>query len=144
MLARRKWKSSKHALLRGDAKTGVQVPAPMADDSLVRHILFLEGPGRATPYLSATEHAEVAEHFSKGGAIWQTFVAKANAVGVRHISNSELLAALKGNGKGKAQWNDPFEVMQARRYAEQWTEHLLDFRKTREPEQLVVKIFEKI
>jgi hypothetical protein len=48
---------------------------------------------------------------------------------------------LKGNGKGKARWSDPFEVMQARRYAEQWSEHLLDFRSHSDAERAVVEIF---
>lgn len=81
--------------------------------------------------------------FAQGGMVWSTFVKKANDNGVRHISNSELLSQMKGNGKGKAKWDDAFEVMQARRYVEQWSEHLLDFREISEPEETVAKIFEK-
>ncbi|WNV06942.1 hypothetical protein RP726_20940 (plasmid) [Candidatus Methylospira mobilis] len=139
----KKWKQRKDPLLRGDSKTGVQVPTPNADDSIVRHILYLEGPGRETPYLSASDNTEAAEFFAKGGAIWSTFVKKANNHGVRHISNSELLSNMKGNGKGKAKWDDAFEVMTARRYAEQWSEHLLDFRDISDPDNVVTSIFDK-
>jgi hypothetical protein len=50
---------------------------------------------------------------------------------------------LKGNGKGKAKWSDPFEVMQARRYAEQWSEHLLDFRDHPDAEHAVAEVFHR-
>jgi hypothetical protein len=50
---------------------------------------------------------------------------------------------LKGNGKGKAKWGDPFEVMQARRYAEQWSEHLLDFRDHPDAGSAVADIFRR-
>jgi hypothetical protein len=50
---------------------------------------------------------------------------------------------MKGNGKGKAKWPNAFEVMQARRYVEQWGEHLLDFRETEETSTAVKKIFSK-
>lgn len=136
------WKSSKHPLYRGDAKNSVCVPAPTADDSIVRHIMYLEGPGRETPYLSTTEDHDVAEHFSNG-AVWQTMVKIAKAEGISHISRAELLLLMKGNGKGKAKWPRPFEVMQARRYVEQWGEHLLDFRCVELPGEAVGRIFSK-
>jgi hypothetical protein len=98
--------------------------------------------GRETPYLSTSEEYNLAENFSNG-AVWQTFVKKAKAESVRHISQSELLSLMKGNGKGKAKWPNAFEVMQARRYVEQWGEHLLDFRETEEPSTAVKKIFSK-
>jgi hypothetical protein len=144
MPSTKKWKPSKHPLLRGDARSGVSIPSPNADDSIVRHILYLEGPGRETPYLSTTEEIETARRFAQGGAVWSTFVKKAKENGVQHISNSDLLSSMKGNGKGKAKWDDAFEVMQARRYAEQWAEHLLDFREIREPESVVAAIFENL
>ena len=50
---------------------------------------------------------------------------------------------MKGNGKGKAKWPNAFEVMQARRYVEQWGEHLLDFHGIQEPSAVTKKIFEK-
>lgn len=140
MSSPKKWKSSKQPLLRGDSKSGIRTPSPNANDSIVRHILYLESPGRETPYLSVTEELEVAKVFAQGGAVWRTFVKKANDNGVRHISNSELLLCMKG----KAKWDDAFEVMQARRYVEQWSEHLLDFKETSGPEKIVALIFEKI
>ncbi|MBS4051748.1 MAG: hypothetical protein KGZ69_11155 [Methylomonas sp.] len=139
----KKWKLSKDPLLRGDSKSGVRPPVPSADDSLIRHILYLEGPGRETPYLSTSENIEAADFFAQGGIVWKTFVKKAKDSGIGHISNSELLSVMKGNGKGKAKWDDAFEVMQARRYVEQWAEHLLDFREVDDPEKIVSLIFEK-
>jgi hypothetical protein len=143
MTQTKKWKPSRHPLLRGDASGGVRIPCPSADDSIVRHILYLEGPGRETPYLSTSEALEAARFFAQGGTVWATFVKTARNHGVGHIGNAELLSAMKGNGKGKAKWDDAFEVMQARRYAEQWAEHLLDFRATGDPRATVAAIFEK-
>jgi len=136
------WKSSKHPLYREDAKDSVCVPTPSADDSIVRHIMYLEGPGRETPYLSTTEDHDIAEHFSCG-AVWQTMVKIANAESISHISRSELLQLMKGNGKGKAKWPSAFEVMQARRYVEQWGEHLLGFRRVKFPGEAVRKVFSR-
>ena len=58
-------------------------------------------------------------------------------------SRTELLSLMKGNGKGKAKWPSAFEVMQARRYVEQWEEHLLDFREVDDPAEATEKIFSK-
>lgn len=138
-----KWKASKDPLFRGDIAAGVRPPVPAADDSLVRHILYLEGPGRETPYLSTTESLEMARRFAGSGTVWETSVLAARAHSVAHIANSELLAALKGNGKGKAKWSDAYEVMQARRYVEQWSEHLLDFRGHQEVEVAVTAVFHR-
>lgn len=103
-------------------------PSASADRSIVRHVLFLDGAGRATPYHSTTEDREIAKHFAgEAGAVYRTSVATATRLAVRHISRTELLRLLRGGGHGDAQWSDPFEVMQARRYVEQWREHLLDF-----------------
>jgi len=104
--------------------------------------MYFEGPGRDTPYLSTSEDYDLAENFSNG-AVWQTLVKIAKAESVEHISRTELLSLMKGNGKGKAKWPNAFEVMQARRYVEQWGEHLLDFRGTENPEAITKKIFEK-
>ena len=117
-MTQQKWKASKDPLFRGDTAAGVRPPVPAADDSLVRHILYLEGPGRETPYLSTTESLDTARRFAGSGAVWETSVSATRAHSVAHIANSELLAALKGNGKGKAKWSDAYEVMQARRYVE--------------------------
>jgi hypothetical protein len=67
---------------------------PGADTSIVRHILYLDGYGRQTPYLSTTERTEVAAIFGARGRIW---------------------------------WPNAYEVLQAKRYAEQHFEHLFDF-----------------
>jgi len=142
MTVRRRWKASKDPLYRGDARDCVRVPNPRADDSIVRHIMYFEGPGRETPYLSTSETYESADQFSDG-AIWQTLVRVAGREGVGHIGRAELLTLMKGNGKGKAKWPSAFEVMQARRYVEQWAEHLLDFREVADSAQVVKKIFSK-
>ncbi|WP_149574806.1 hypothetical protein [Xanthobacter oligotrophicus] len=108
--------------------------------------MFLEGPGRETPYLSTTERREVAGRFAKAGSVWETSVALTKNTSIKHISNSELLGLMKGNGKGAAKWLDAFEVMQARRYAEEHSEHILDFRAVADPKvaAVVVKaIFKK-
>lgn len=137
-----KWKPNKDPLFRGDKKEHVCVPNVQADTSLVRHILYLEGPGRETPYLSCSEVEEVAEMFAgKDRAVWVTMVKKATALGIGHVSKTELLTLLKGQGKGRAAWNSSFEVMQARRYVEQWSEHLLDFSELSDPEALVEEVF---
>jgi hypothetical protein len=138
----KKWKMGKDPLFRGDAKDSVCVPSPEADDSIVRHVMYFEGPGRETPYLSTSEEYELAENFAAGN-VWETYVKIAKQESVGHISRTELLSLMKGNGKGKAQWPNPFEVMQARRYVEQWGEHLLDFRNVKEPAIVTKKIFSK-
>jgi hypothetical protein len=142
MTTNKKWKMSRNPLFRGDGKDAVSVPNPKADDSIVRHIMFFEGPGRETPYLSTSEAYELAENFSNG-AVWETFVKIAKKESVLHISRAELLSLMKGKGKGKAEWPNAFEVMQARRYVEQWGEHLLDFRKVEDPAEVTKKIFSK-
>ena len=142
MTANKKWKMSRDPLFRGDGKGAVSVPNPKADDSIVRHIMFFEGPGRETPYLSTSEEYDIAEKFSSG-AVWETFVKIAKRESVLHISRTELLSLMKGKGKGKAEWPSAFEVMQARRYVEQWGEHLLDFRTVEDPSDVTRKIFSK-
>ena len=142
MTATKKWKMSKDPLFRGDTKEKVCVPNPRADDSIVRHVMYFEGPGRETPYLSTSEDYELAENFSNG-AVWETLVKVVKDASVGHISRTELLSLMKGNGKGKAKWQNPFEVMQARRYVEQWGEHLLDFRDVENPAGTIKKIFKK-
>lgn len=143
VMTENKWRMSKHPLYRGDRKSGVTVPNPEADGSIVRHILFLEGPGRETPYLSTSEEYETANNFATGGAVWETYVKQAIAEGISHISRAELLSLMKGYGKGKAKWDSAFEVMQARRYVEQWNEHLFDFTDISSPETITKKIFKK-
>ena len=53
------WRRKTDPLYRGDAADAVLIPVPDADASIVRHILYLDGYGRATPYLSTTERMEV-------------------------------------------------------------------------------------
>lgn len=117
-------------LLRGDDKAAVCLPVPQAPASIVRHVLFLEGPGRETPYLSTTEDDDVAARFAgRSGAIWWTSVAKVQAQSLRYISKGELLEVLRGKGKGDAAWPRASEVQTARAYVELWGEHLIDFRR---------------
>lgn len=68
-------------------------------------------------------------------------VAEENAV--THIDNKQLLGLLKGKGKGRAKWPNAYEVLQAKRYAEQHFEHLLDFTNVNDAAAVVVKIFRK-
>ncbi len=74
-----KWKSNKDPLFRGDKKEHVSVPNAQADTSFVRHILYPEGPGRETPYLSCTEVEDVEMFAGKNGAVWVTMVKQARA-----------------------------------------------------------------
>lgn len=141
IMAGKKWKPSKDPLFRGDHKDSVCVPVPSADDSIVRHIMYFEGSGRETPYLSTTERRDVALRFGQPGGVWSTSVAIAAANGAAHISNSDLLGLMKGNGKGKALWPDAYEVMQARRYVEEHGEHLLDFRDVEDPASILPLVF---
>ncbi len=144
-----RWKASRDNLFRGDDAESVSLPTPGADSSIVRHVLYLGGAGRESPYLSTTESSSVAEHFAgHDGRIWKTMAARANANGIGHTGKDELLFLLKGAGKGAAKWHSAFEVMQARRYVEEWLEHLLDFRALGEASQvdlrtIVDQIFER-
>lgn len=145
----KKWKETRDPLFRGDLAEEVRLPTPAADPSMVRHILYLDGAGRETPYLSTSEWRDIAELFAgREGRVWQTKVPRAKAEKVRHLSRRELVQLLRGKGKGAASWPSPFEVMQARRYVEEWREHLLDFRELQampheEIRRLVDRIFEK-
>lgn len=67
----KKWKQKKDPLYRGDFKDRVSAPTPNADDSVIRHVLYLEGPGRETPYLSTSERRGVAERFAQAGSVWE-------------------------------------------------------------------------
>ncbi|MCB9665031.1 MAG: hypothetical protein H6732_13030 [Alphaproteobacteria bacterium] len=121
------WKQRRDPLFRGDGEGGVQLPTPGADPSVVRHILYLDGPGRPTPYVSTTESRDVAEGFAKGGRVYQTRVPDWAPHGVVHLSRKELLSNLRGVGKGRARWPSAQQVMTARRYVEEAAEHLADF-----------------
>ena len=143
-MTERRWKKSKDPLFRGDMKDCVRPPVPDADDSIVRHILYLEGPGRETPYLSTTELEENAKYFAgKSGAVWNTTAPTAESLNVGHISKSDLLSQLKGNGKGKAKWDSAYEVMHAKKYVEQWAEHLFNFRNVSDIKASLKRVFKK-
>ena len=116
-------------LLRGDDRDAVSPPDPTAPESIVRHILYFEGAGRSTPYLSTTEDEDTAARFAgTAGRTWFTLVDRIQRAGLRYISNAELLGLLRGRGKGLAAWPKASEVQRARAYAEMWAEHLIDFR----------------
>lgn len=137
-------------LHRGDDAEGVRTPDPVADASIVRHVLYLDGMDRPTPYLSTTEDEETAERFAgRDGRVWHTEVGKVEGAELRYISKGELLDVLRGKGKGDAQWSSAFEVAQARAYVEQWAEHLIGFRcmagKEKEAvAEIVSKIFARV
>lgn len=141
----RSW-SPKDSLFRGDGKSPA-IPTPSADASIVRHILYLGGFGRETPYSSTTESPEIARRFaSDNGTVWEARVAVAKVHSVRHVSRADLSLQLRGKGRGRATWTSAFEVLQARAFVERWREHLLDFTsltdKTDPELQLVVgKVF---
>jgi hypothetical protein len=121
------WKLKDGILFRGDVKGGAALPVPSGDKSIVRHVLYLEGYGRTTPYLSATESKETAGHFANG-QVYASQPSSWKLLGVEHRSRKELLGLLKGRGKGDAAWNNAFEVLQASNYVELHQEHLADFR----------------
>lgn len=128
-MASSSWKANKDQLFRGDAESGVALPTPSAPSSIVRHVLYLEGYGRETLYLSGTESREIADRFA--GADGHVYTGRPKDwvnLGVKHRSRKELLQLLRGKGKGDAEWPSAFEVMRARQYVEEWQEHLADFR----------------
>ncbi len=132
-MPRADWSAKRDPLYRGDVAGGVQVPQPAADPSLVRHILYPDGPGRQSPYLSVSESREVAQRFAGAdGRVYDTRVLTWAEHGVGHRARKELVQLLRGQGKGDAAWPSAFEVMQARRYVEENAEHLADFRSLRD------------
>lgn len=122
------WRRRRDRLYRGDTNPPTR-PTPGADSSLVQHILYIGGRGRATPYHSLSESEEVARGFApvKKGKVHATDAPRAESLDLRHISRTELLGLLTGRGKGRARWASSYEVMQARKYVEQSLEHLIDF-----------------
>jgi len=130
-MGQRRWKADRDPLYRGDVEGGVSLPSPSGDQSIVRHLLYLGGSGRETPYISTTEEREIAERFAGArGVVYRTEVPAWRNCGVRHISRVELLDLLKGSGKGNASWSSAYEVMRARQYVEETAEHLADFSAT--------------
>lgn len=128
MTLKQKWKITKDPLYRGEGSSSLTVPTPQANKSIVRHVLYLEGQGRETPYLSTTEFRETAGRFAgRNGSIFNTMPKEWNKSAVKHRSRRELLDLLKGTGKGDAAWNNAFEVLRANQYVEEHAEHLADF-----------------
>jgi hypothetical protein len=124
----RKWKASRDALYRGDVRDAPGEPTPDADTSIVRHILYLGGAGRESPYLSLTEDEWVAQRFAgKDGKVYASSAPILKQHEVGHLTRRELTQWLKGTGKGRAEWPNAFEVLRARQYVEENAEHLADF-----------------
>jgi hypothetical protein len=115
-------------LFRGDQADAVSTPHPAADPSLVRHILYLGGYGRESPYLSTSSDESSASAFAAGGGrVWQTSGQRAEQLGTKHISQAELQVTLKSSKTGRARWPNARQRLQARLYVEQHSEHLIDF-----------------
>lgn len=121
------WRHRRDPLYRGDHRGGVSLPTPTADKSLVRHILYLEGLGRETPYVSTTESRDTAAHFAGTNGQIYTTTAHREEVEFTYLPRKTLLKMLRGRGQGLAAWSDPFEVTRARQYVEQHAEHLFSF-----------------
>lgn len=128
-MAAARWKNG-DALYRGDQTGGVCTPNPAADKSIVRHILYLEGKGRETPYLSTTEEREIADTFAEpSGHVYSSSVSIWPEADVTHFSRDMLMQMLRGTGKGRASYKKASLVMTARNYVERHKEHLADFSK---------------
>ena len=70
----------------------------------------------------------MAEHFAgPTGHVWETDTATATSEGAKHLSRKQLLQDLRGFGKGRAKWQDEYEVAQAAALVARWSEHLLDW-----------------
>jgi hypothetical protein len=108
--------------------TDLTTPTPSANKSIVRHILYLEGQGRETPYLSSTEHEDTARRFAgRNGTVFHGAPKNWSGSAVKHRSRKELLELLRGKGKGDAEWHSALEVLRASQYVEEHAEHLADF-----------------
>ncbi len=114
-------------LFRGDGTNAVSVPNPAADPSLIRHVLYLGGYGRESPYLSTSSDELLAGRFAAGGRLWRTSPELAEHLGAKHLSQTELLATLKSSTTGRASWANARQRLLARKYVEQHAEHLIDF-----------------
>ena len=128
MATKQKWKVSKDPLYRGENSSTPTIPTPQANKSIVRHILYLEGQGRETPYLSTSESEDTARRFAgRNGSIFRAIPKEWPKSEVKHRSRKELLDLLKGKGKGDAAWSSAVEVLRAHQYVEEHAEHLADF-----------------
>jgi hypothetical protein len=135
-------------LFRGDGSDAVSVPAPVAEPSLIRHILYLGGLGRESPYLSTSGDRTLADKFAtRGGRVWKTSGALAEQLGAKHISQSDLQATLKSSKTGRASWSNARQRLLARKYVELHAEHLIDFIPFKQTpaavKGAVLKMFEK-
>jgi hypothetical protein len=131
-------------LFRGDRSDTVCVPAPGADPSLIRHILYLGGYGRESPYLSTSSEESIAAGFATGGGrVWKTSGQRAEHLGVKHLSQRELEAILRSSRKGRARWSNARQRLLAQKYVEQHAEHLIDFIPLKKTPAAVIKMFEK-
>lgn len=128
MTTKQKWKISKDPLYRGESSSNPTIPTPQANKSIVRHVLYLEGQGRETPYLSTSESEDTARRFAgRSGSIFHAIAKEWHKSEVKHRSRKELLDLLKGKGKGDAGWGSAVEVLRAHQYVEEHAEHLADF-----------------
>lgn len=95
------WRKGRDPLFRGDRRDDPSVPDPGADSSIVRHILYLGGAGRLSPYHSASESPAVARYFAGDeGWVYSTTAARAEALSVTHIGRVQLLGLLIGTRQG--------------------------------------------
>jgi hypothetical protein len=109
---------------RGNSDDVAGRPEPSADSNLVRHVLYLGGPGRSSPYLSLTADRATAVDF---GTLWESSVAALNSAGARHLPTEALITALKRN-QGRSKWPSARDRQRALKYVEQHGEELADYR----------------
>lgn len=90
----------------------------------MRHILYLGGYGRESPYLSTSAQETRAARF---GRLWKTSGELAEGLGAKHLGQIELETILKSSKAGRARWRNARQRLQARKYVELHAEHLIDF-----------------
>ena len=123
-----KWKLGHDQLYRGDMDPGPTPATFGSNPSIIRHILYLEGLGRETPYLSTSEFQASAQYFADGGGrVYTTNPMTWIGQNVSHIPRTMLNQLLTGKGKGRASWDRASDVRRARELVELHFEHLADF-----------------
>lgn len=115
---------------------------------MIRHILYLGGYGRESPYLSTSGDESLAGRFASGGGrVWKTSGELAERLGAKYLSQSELQTILKSSTKGRASWSNARQRLLARKYVELHAEHLIDFLPFKQTpttvKGVVLKVFEK-
>jgi len=65
------------------------------------------------------------------GRVWTTSGEKAEALGAKHLNQTELESILKSSTTGRAHWPNARQRLQARAFVERHAEHLIDFRSFR-------------